>query len=56
MNLALEKKEGNTEGKGENGSEIGWLHMRLPWMACEKGMERLVDGDGSWKSGGIAGG
>jgi hypothetical protein len=28
--------------------------MRVPRMAWGKGMERLVDG--SWKSGGIAGG
>ena len=46
MNLELEK--------GERVRSLGWLEMCLPWMAWEKGMERLVDG--SWKSAGIAGG
>ena len=51
MNLALEKGERVTiggKGRGEIGGEagevIGWLQMRLPQMAWEKGIERLVDG------------
>ena len=49
MNLALEKEERVTmggKGRGEIGGEagersLGWLQMRLPQMAWEKGMERL---------------
>ena len=51
MNLELEKGERVTKGgkgRGEIGGELerslGWLQMRLPRMAWEKGMKRLVDG------------
>ena len=48
------------KGRGEIGGEAGEVTgvvADAPTMdAWEKGMERLVDGDGSSKSGGIAGG
>ena len=54
VHLALERGEMRLEVKLE--MSLQWLQKRLPRTACEKGMESLVDGDGSWKSRGIAGG
>ena len=63
INLVFEKGERVTtggKGRGEIGGEFGevtGVAADAPTMdGLEKGMERLVDGDGSWKSGGIAGG
>ena len=36
--------KGRAEIRGEAGEVSGVLQMHLPWMAWEKGMERLVDG------------
>ena len=33
-----------------------WLKILLPQMTWEKGMDPLMDGDNTWKSGGIVGG